>query len=221
MSSADLNSLRAEVAAAARQIAAQGLALGTAGNISARLDDCIAVTPTGARLAELESDQVTVVDLDGAVVGRGLAPTSELALHLAVYARCGAGAVIHTHAPAATALACVLEDVLPCIHYSMLAFGGDVPVAPYRTFGSPELAEVTVGALAGKTAALMASHGTINYAADVSAAVANAQLLEWAAQLYITASRVGTPRVMSVEQRQAVIDTVITSGYGVTRQAGA
>jgi L-fuculose-phosphate aldolase len=219
VSTRELADLREQVAAAAREVAAEGLSLGTSGNISARLGDQIAVTPTGGELAALEAEQVTVVDLDGAVVLEGgLAPTSELALHLGVYARYGAGAVVHTHAPVATALACVLEDVLPCIHYSMLALGGDVPVAPYRTFGTPELAEVTVAALEGKTAVLMASHGTLNYAGDLRHAVANVRLLEWAAQLYVTASSVGPPRVMDADARQAVIDTVVARRYGTTRR---
>jgi L-fuculose-phosphate aldolase len=101
----------------------------------------------------------------------------------------------------------------------MLALGGDVPVAPYRTFGTPELAEVTVAALEGKTAVLMASHGTLNYAGDIGHAVANARLLEWAAQLYLTATAVGTPRVMDAGARQAVIDTVVARRYGTTRPA--
>jgi L-fuculose-phosphate aldolase len=197
-----IETLRRDVAAAARQIAAEGLALGSSGNISARAGDRIAVTPTGAKLAALSAEQITIVDLRGTVIA-GLAPTSELALHLGVYERYRAGAVVHTHSPQATALACVLDGVLPCIHYAMLALGGDVPVAPYRTFGSPELAAVTVDALEGKTAALMASHGTIVHAEDVTRAVANARLLEWAAQLYLTASSVGTPHVLDAAERHA------------------
>ena len=216
---ADLETLREQVAAVARQIAADGLALGTSGNVSARSGERIAVTPTGGILAELSADQITVVDRDGAVLDGPLAPTSELDLHLGVYERYGAGAVIHTHAPVATALACVLEDVLPCIHYGMLALGGDVPVAPYRTFGTPELAAVTVDALADKTAALMANHGTIAYGHDMAAALANTRLLEWAAQLYVTATAVGTPRVLDAGQRQAVLDAVLASRYGSPRAA--
>jgi L-fuculose-phosphate aldolase len=218
VSNQHLQTLREAVATAARQIAAEGLALGTSGNISARVGDQIAVTPTGADLSELFAEQITVVDRRGAVIDGTLAPTSELALHLRVYERYGAGAVVHTHSPSATALACVLEDVLPCIHYSMLTLGGDVPVAPYRTFGSEELATVTADALEGKTAALMANHGTITYADDVGRAVANARLLEWAAQLYVTASAVGTPRVMDPDQRQAVRDMIAHSQYGGIRQ---
>ena len=114
--------------------------LGTAGNVSARAGDHVAITPTGAVLAELEPAQVSIVDLEGVLVDGDLAPTSELALHLGVYERYGAGAVVHTHSPMATALSCVLDEV-PCVHYQMLLLGGAVRVAPYATFGTPELAE--------------------------------------------------------------------------------
>src|SRR5438270_137141 len=154
-----LGSEREEVAAACRRLAAEGLVLGTAGNVSARAGKHVAISATGAALADATPDQITVVDLEGQVVDGQLAPTSELDLHLGVYRRYDAGAVVHTHAPMATALACVLEDELPCVHYQMLLLGGTVRVAPYRTFGTPELAESVIEALDGRTAALMANHG--------------------------------------------------------------
>jgi L-fuculose-phosphate aldolase len=152
---------REQVAAASRRLAQEGLVLGTAGNVSQRIGDRVAITPTGAQLAQLEAEQVTVVDLAGEIVDGGLAPTSELDLHLGVYRTVdGAGAVVHTHAPMATALSCVLDE-LPCVHYGMLAFGGAVRVAPYRTFGSPALADAVLEALAGGTVARMQNHGAI------------------------------------------------------------
>src|SRR5438270_806158 len=154
-----LGSEREEVAAACRRLAAEGLVLGTAGNVSARAGSHVAISATGAVLADATPDQVTVVDLEGQVVDGQLAPTSELDLHLGVYHRYDAGAVVHTHAPTATALSCVLDDELPCVHYSMLLLGGAVKVAPYATFGTPELAESVLDALEGRAAALMANHG--------------------------------------------------------------
>ena len=122
---------REQVALAARRLADAGLVLGTAGNVSVRTGELVAITPTGAVLAELEADAVTVIDLEGEVVEGDLAPTSELDLHLGVYRHFEAGAVVHTHSPMATALSCVVEEV-PCVHYAMLALGGDVRVAQYR-----------------------------------------------------------------------------------------
>jgi L-fuculose-phosphate aldolase len=219
VSSATLDAEREQVAAASRRLAAEGLVHGTAGNLSARHGDRVAITPTGAVLAELEPDQVTVVDLEGRVVGEGLLePTSELDLHLGVYWRYDAGAVVHTHAPMATALACVLDE-LPCVHYQMLLLGGPVRVAPYATFGTPELAESVLDALEARTAALMANHGALNYAGDMKAALENALLLEWACSVYWHAAQIGSPTVLDERQRAAVIETVVERGYGTTRPA--
>ncbi len=106
---------RDRVAAASRQLASSGLVLGTAGNVSERAGDRVAITPSGAALARLEADEVTVIDLSGARVDGPLPPTSELALHLGVYKRYRAGAVVHTHAPVSTALSSVLDEV-PAVH---------------------------------------------------------------------------------------------------------
>ena len=191
--------------------------LGTAGNVSARRGDEIAVTPTGAVLAELEPEQVTVVDLDGKQIDGDLAPTSELGLHLGVYRRYDAGAVVHTHAPMATALSCVIDE-LPCVHYQMLALGGAVPVAPYATFGTPELARSVLDALEGRSAALMANHGAIVHAQDLDAAVDLSLLLEWACTVYWRAAQIGDPRALDDEQLHAVVDAVVSRGYGTTRR---
>jgi L-fuculose-phosphate aldolase len=211
---------RKQVAAAARRLAAEGLVLGTSGNLSARDGESVAITPTGAVLAELEPDAVTVIDLEGRVVHGELAPTSELDLHLGVYRRYGAGAVVHTHSPAATALSCVVEEV-PCVHYGMLALGGSVRVAPYETFGTSQLAERVLDALEGRTAALMANHGALTYAGDVAGAVEATLLLEWACDLYARAVAVGTPRALTDQERADVVNTAVQRGYGTTRPAGA
>jgi L-fuculose-phosphate aldolase len=208
--------LREEVATACRRLAGAGLVVGTAGNVSAREADRIAITSTGAVLSGLGTHEVTVVGPDGGVLEGELAPTSELALHLGVYERFGAGAVVHTHAPIATALSCVIDE-LPCVHYQMLLLGGTVRVAPYRTFGTPELADVTLGALEGRTAALMANHGAIVYAHDLATAVEHSLLLEWACEVYWRAAAIGSPRALEEEERNAVVQAAVERGYGASR----
>jgi L-fuculose-phosphate aldolase len=209
---------REQVAAAARRLAAAGLVAGTSGNISARRDHHVAITPTGGMLAELEPEHVTVVDLDGGVVDGALAPTSEIDLHLGVYRRYEAGAVVHTHAPMATALSCVLDE-LPCVHYEMLLLGGTVRVAPYATFGTPELARSVIEALEGRTAALMANHGAVTHGDDVAAAVRATELLEWAATVYWNAHAIGAPRVLDEAQQQAVVEAAVARRYGRVQPA--
>jgi len=215
-----LESEREQVAAACRRLAAEGLVIGTAGNVSARSGDHVAISATGAVLGQATAAEVTVVDLDGGVVGGELEPTSELDLHLGVYRRYDAGAVVHTHAPMATALACVLDDELPCVHYQMLLLGGPVRVARYATFGTPELAESVIEALDGRTAALMANHGAIAYAPDLAAAVEHSLLLEWACTVYWRARVLGDVRELDEEQRQAVVAAAIERRYGTTRPVG-
>jgi L-fuculose-phosphate aldolase len=217
---AGLEGEREQLASASRRLAAEGLVLGTAGNLSIRAGDRVAVTPTGAQLAELEPAHVTIVDLEGGVVEGALAPTSELDLHLGVYRRYDAGAVVHTHAPMATALSCVLDEV-PCVHYSMLLLGGTVRVAPYATFGTPELAESVVAALDGRTAALMANHGAIAYGGSLDQAVELSLLLEWACTVYWRAAALGEPRVLGEEERGAVLAAATRRGYGTTRPVEA
>ncbi|HEV7846713.1 MAG TPA: class II aldolase/adducin family protein [Thermoleophilaceae bacterium] len=211
-----LEPVRQQVAAVSRRLAADGLVLGTAGNVSARQGDQVAITPTGAVLSEVEAGDVSVVDLDGGQLAGGLAPTSELDLHLGVYNRYDAGAVVHTHAPMATALACVIDEV-PCVHYGMLALGGSVRVAPYATYGTPELANVVLDALEGRRAALMANHGAIVYAEDLDGALELALLLEWACAVYWRAATIGEPRVLDQQQLDAVVARAIAGGYGSTR----
>jgi L-fuculose-phosphate aldolase len=215
MSDADL---REEVASAARRLAAAGLVIGTAGNVSVRDGDRVAVTASGTVLEAAGPEHVTVVDRRGEVIDGTLKPSSEIALHLGIYDRYGAGAVVHTHAPMATALACVLDGELPCVHYGMLALGGAIPVAPYRTFGTPELADVTVEALQGKLAALMACHGAITHGQHLDHAVENSLLLEWVCTVYWRASMVGEPKVLSEEEQQAVVQAALGRNYGTVQQ---
>jgi L-fuculose-phosphate aldolase len=215
---ADTAELRESVAAAARRLADEGHVPGTAGNVSARAGDLVAVTPTGAKLGELDAGQIAVVDTDGGQLQGPLAPTSELELHLGIHAGRGDGAVVHTHAPLATALSLVLDE-LPVVHYQMLLFGGSVRVAPYATFGSPELADGVLRALDGRNAALMANHGAVTVAPDPAAAVEAAVLLEWACGIYWRAASLGEPRVLDAGAQRAVIEQAGKLGYGTTRPA--
>src|SRR3954447_26421458 len=213
LASACMTDVRVQVAAACRRLASEGLVRATSGNVSARDGDHIAITPTGGVLAELAADDIVVVDRTGDVVEGPHAPTSEMALHLGVYERYDAGAVVHTHAPMATALSTVLDE-LPCIHYEMLALGGAVRVAPYRTFGTRELADAVLDALEGRAAALMSNHGTLTAGPDVSAAVEATQLLEWACGVYWRAAAIGAPRVLDDAAMGAVATTIAERGYG-------
>jgi L-fuculose-phosphate aldolase len=207
-----IDRLRGDVVEACRELAATGLVLGSAGNVSARAGDLVLVTPTGARLATVGATELAVVGLDGTQLDGPLLPTSELPLHLAVYRHFdGAGAVVHTHPPMATAVACVADE-LPCIHYTLLSLGGAIRVAPHATFGTTELAGSVVEALDGRTAALMGGHGAVTYGADVAAAMSATQLLEWACGVYVHACACGTPRVLDERARREVAAALAAYG---------
>jgi L-fuculose-phosphate aldolase len=195
--------LREQVAAASRELAAAGLVRATNGNVSARDGERIAITPTGAVLGDLHAHDIAVIGTDGELLEGDARPTSELALHLGVLERFGAGAVVHTHPPIGTALGLVLDE-LPCVHYEMVALGGPVRVAPYRTFGSQALADVVVEALEDRSAALMANHGAITFGDDVAQALERAHLLESMCDLYWRAAAIGEPRTLGEDAIEAV-----------------
>lgn len=213
-------SLREQLAGAARDLARDGLFVGTAGNVSARDGDLVAVTGTGVVLEGCRPDDVTVVSRSGEVVEGDLAPTSELSLHLGVYDDTGTTAVVHTHAPYSTALACVLDE-LPVLHYQQLLLGGAVRVAAYATFGTPELATAVREALSGRQAALMANHGSVAIGGTLAAAVENARLLEWLATLHHRASVLGTPRVLTQDEQDDVVGQAMARNYGKPQELDA
>jgi L-fuculose-phosphate aldolase len=205
------------IASVCRRLAAQGLVIGTAGNVSVRLGDEVAVTASGARFEHLSSRQVTFLDIhSGRVISGDLAPTSEIDLHLGIYRRYGSSAIVHTHSPVATSVGLVVDE-LPCVHYQMLLLGGAVRVAPYATFGTPELADAVLTALESRGAALMANHGAVTHGASLEDAVEHALLLEWACTVYWRAASMGTPRTLDIPQQQAVVSAALNRSYGNVR----
>lgn len=191
----------------------QDLVLGSSGNVSVREGDRVAVTRSGARFGDMTVEDTSVVDLTGNVVDGHAKPTSEIQLHLAIYERFGEGAVVHTHAPMATALSCVVDEV-PAVHYGMLAFGGSLRVAPYATFGTAELAENVLRALEGRSSALMANHGAVSFGGSLRHAVEAARLVEWACGVYWTARALGEPSALSEEQLAEVAAQIERLEYG-------
>ena len=203
---------REAIVTTCRELSRAGLVVGTAGNVSVREGDLVAVTPSGVRYAELTPELVGVHRLDGAAVEAPLAPTSELPLHLAIYtARPEAGAVVHTHSPAATALSALVDEV-PAVHYYVALFGGPVLVARYATYGTDELARNTVQALRDRTACLMGNHGAVTIGQDLVTAHDKSVCLEWLCDVYLRASSAGGPRLLPPTEIAAVAAKL--AGYG-------
>ena len=207
-----------QLVAACHRLDAEGQLIGTAGNDCIRVGDRVLVTATGAVLGDLTPDQVVEVDLEGALVAGTLQPTSEVYLHLSVYQAYDVAAVVHTHAPVSTAASISLSEI-PVVHYQQLLLGGAVRVAPYATFGTPELATRVVAALEGRAAALMANHGSVAVGATLDKAVENALLLEWLCAVYRDAQAMGRPATLSRKQQEDVVAAAIARSYGTVQPA--
>ncbi|MFF2203206.1 class II aldolase/adducin family protein [Streptomyces sp. NPDC058145] len=179
----------AALVATARRTVADGLVVGTSGNVSARVGDLVLVTPSGVPYDRLTPADITGVDLDGRQVLGTLVPTSELPMHLAVYRTTDALAVVHTHAVHATAVSTLVTE-LPPIHYMTAALGGSVRVAPYAAYGTDELAGNMLAALAGRSGCLLRNHGTVTHGATLDQAYDRTAQLEWMCRLWLTASSV-------------------------------
>ncbi len=215
-SSADAGvAARRAVVELCRGLVAGGLVVGTAGNVSVRAGELVAVSPSGVDYATLTPDVIGLHALDGTPVDAPLRPTSELALHLLVHTRPGAAdgeVVLHTHAPASTALSTVVDEV-PATHYYSAFFGGAVRVAPYATFGTPELARLVLAALDGRSAALMANHGAVLVAPGVAGALDRAHYLEYVCDVALRALSTGRPpRTLPPEELARVAESLRTYG---------
>lgn len=203
----------------ARRMVADGLVVGTSGNISVRAGDLVAVTPTGVDYESLVARDIPVVALDGSVVAGALAPTSELPMHLSVYREAAdpdgeeITAIVHTHAVHATAVSTLVDEV-PSVHYVLATVGATVRVAPYATYGTQELAEAMLAALEGRRGCLLANHGTLTYGGSLTAAYHRAQQLEWACRLWLLASSAGTPRLLPRAELEHVVEKLRSYGQG-------
>jgi L-ribulose-5-phosphate 4-epimerase len=187
--------IRAQVIAHCRRLAAQGLMPATSGNLSARVagePGLIAVTPTATPYDLLEPDDVALVADGGEVVDGRRAPTTELPLHLVLYARRPeVGAVVHTHSPAASVMAVMGWTLPPILTGLAGAVGGDVRVAAYARPGTHEVGAAAADALADRGACLLRHHGVVAIGRDLAAAATAAWLTENAAQVYLEARATG------------------------------
>jgi L-ribulose-5-phosphate 4-epimerase len=203
-----LEDLRAQVAATAQRMVADGLAYGFQGNISAldRDTGLIAVTPSGINHARVRPVDVVVVDRQGGVVEGERRPTSETPMHTAFYReRADVAAVVHSHALHATAFAVAGEPIPLVLAETALSMGGTVPVAPYRRPGSADLARVVLETMASGTCALLANHGLITVGANLRQAYAAAAATEETARLLIMVRSMGAkPMLLAHDEVSAM-----------------
>ena len=216
MSADDEPALRHAVVATALAMNARGINRGKSGNVSARLRtgdfDGFLVTPTGLAYEDTGPDDIVPMTLEGQATGERL-PSSEWRFHRDIYRLRGeVNAAVHTHAPFATTLACHSRGI-PAFHYMVAAAGGrDIRCAPYATFGTQELSDHVLAALAGRRACLLAHHGMIAVGPSLQSTLALAVEVETLAEIYWRALALGEPEVLTDAEMDIVLAKFRTYG---------
>ena len=205
-------SLRARIIETCLKMNKGGINHGSSGNVSARLEDGILITPSGMAYERIQPDDIVLVYWDGSYEGDRL-PSSEWRFHLDIMRqRADCHAVVHTHAPACTTLAC-LHTTIPAFHYMVAVAGGhDIRCAGYARFGTQALSDSILAALAGRKACLMANHGMLAIEGDLDRALNLAFEVEYLADVYLRCLQVTRPAILSRQQIDEVVERF--SGYG-------
>ena len=205
--------LRQQLIETAQAMNASGLNQGTSGNLSARCDDGMLITPSGMDYGGLVNDDIVWMDLAGNCRG-SRKPSSEWRFHAAIYAhRAEAQAILHAHPVNCAALAC-LGKGLPAFHYMVAIAGGkDIRCADYATFGTAELSDNVIKAMQDRKACLMEHHGLTCFAKDLPGALALAIEIEELAAVYSRILTMGDPVILDDEEMARVVEKF--SSYGV------
>lgn len=201
-----------------RKMLDAGLTTGTGGNLSVlnRKEGLLAISASGLDYRDTTPADVVLMDLEGNIVESDRKPSSEAGFHTALYKhRPDINSVVHTHSVYATTVAC-LNMELPAVHYLVGFSGKKVPLAPYATFGSTQLAENVIETIENYNAVLLANHGIITIGNEIQNAFDAAEELELVARIYIQALSAGTPVIVPDDEMERVIDKFSTYG-----QAGA
>lgn len=189
-----------------------GLNQGTSGNISVRHGDGLLISPSGVPYEELKPADMVFLNMDGTYQG-GLKPSSEWRFHRDIIkSRPDVNAVVHAHPIYSTALA-IRGMEIPALHYMIAAAGGNtIRCAEYATFGTEELSRNALKALEGRSACLLANHGTIATGPSLAKAMWLAVEVETLARQYVISLQLGGPNLLADDEIDRVIDKF--KGYG-------
>lgn len=190
-------SLRQSIIDTCLRMNREGINQGTSGNVSVRWGHGMLISPSGIPYEDLEPGDIVFLDANG-THAPGQRPSSEWRLHLGILrARPETDAVVHTHSIHATALSMRGMEI-PAAHYMVAAAGGpNIRCARYATFGTPELSEYAVEALADRSACLLANHGVVATGPDLRKALWLAGEIEVLARQYILSLMLGGPDLLS------------------------
>ncbi len=199
--------LKREIIATACDFNPSGLSVGKSGNISVRCDEGFLITPTGLAYTKLRIDDLVQCAYDGSVLEGGRLPSSEWPFHAAIYqAREDVNAIVHSHSPYATALACNRQPI-PAFHYMVAIAGGDtIACAEYATFGSQALSENVVAALADRNACLLANHGQVAVGDTVEETYNLAHEIESLAKQYSLSLQSGKPVLLDANEMETNLE---------------
>lgn len=212
-------SLRAAVVEAARAMSASGLSPGRSGNVSARVADGMLITPSGLAYETMQPSDIVHVLSNGSVPAGQRKPSTEWHFHLAAYrARPDMAALVHTHSLNATVLACAGKPI-PAFHYMVAVAGGtDIPLVPYATFGTEDLAAYVAAGLAERDACLLAHHGQVALGTSLAAALELAHEVEVLAEQYLKVLLLGPPQLLGDEEMTRVLAKFKSYGRAVAEE---
>ena len=208
MTEIETRQLLAELAAS---LFARGYSVGSAGNISARVEGGYLMTPTNSSLGRLDPERISLLDQNFQHVG-GDKPSKEVFMHRAFYlARPEAGAVVHLHSTQATAVACLPDvnpenPIPPLTPYFVMRVGRTMPIVPYYRPGDPAMEPAIHAAAKNARAILLANHGPVVSGKSLIDAVYAAEELEEAAKLFLML-RAAKPRLLTDEQVEDLLGT--------------
>ncbi len=212
MSIVNTRALRFDLLQTVVKLSRSGLSRGTAGNVSVRSHDGFLITPTGVPSEKLTPMSMVEMDMEGRSNGT-FKPSSEWRFHMDIYtARPDVGAIVHTHAPFCTALACQELDI-PAFHYMIAVAGGkDIRCSDYATFGTQELSDAALRALDGRKACLLGHHGMIATGGSLAAALKLADEVEELAEQYWRVLQIGAPKLIPDAEMDRVLEKFKTYG---------
>lgn len=197
---------RRELCTAGKWLSERGFVPSTDGNLSVRLPgDRILSTPTGLCKGRLEPELLVITDLQGRVLEGRLKPSSELGMHLLIYQkRPDANAVCHAHPAVATGFAAAGMSLDRPLLAEMIATLGVIPVAPYATPGTPELAEALEPFVASFDAILMANHGVVTFGTDLLGAFHRMEVVEHCAKVTLVTELLGRQNLLTQDDVNAL-----------------
>ena len=205
--------LREEIIAVTQALDAAGLVPNKSGNVSVRVEQGFLVTPAGVPYLDLTPGQLVELDPAGELRAGSERPSSEWRMHAAIYARRPeVAAIVHTHSPHATALACAGRGIPP-FHYMIALAGVDIRCTPYATFGTAEIAEIAVHGLKGRRATLLGNHGVMAVGSSLREAHSVAVEVENLAREYLAMRAAGLePRLLDDAEIARVVERFAAYG---------